>query len=138
MSDSGGTNLRVGFIELLSSDTKLPDQTLDKDWAEGNKSYARSRVQRLLEKVWPIGEQLKNDKAEDLFAWIGKCIAEVIQDGCLAWPGELPEIVPLGVTFSFPMMSVILIVSYGMYTYSSLVNIHYQMQPSCQWVKALP
>jgi hypothetical protein len=63
-----------------------------------------SRVLRQLEKSWPIGEQLKNNQAEDLFAWIGRRIAEVVQDGCSAWPGELPEVIPLGVTFSFPMM----------------------------------
>jgi hexokinase len=65
-----------------------------------------SRVARQLEKSWPIGEQLKNDQAVDLFAWIGRRIAEVVQDGCSAWPGELQEAIPLGVTFSFPMMSV--------------------------------
>jgi hexokinase len=44
------------------------------------------------------------NKAEDLFEWIGTCIAEVVGDGLAAWPGELPEQIPLGVTFSFPMM----------------------------------
>jgi hexokinase len=61
---------------------------------------------RQLEKSWPIGEQLKNDQAVDLFAWIGRRIAEVVQDGSSAWPGELPDAIPLGVTFSFPMMFV--------------------------------
>jgi hexokinase len=74
---------------------------------EDSESNERSRVLRRLEKAWPIGEQLKNNKAEDLFAWIGKCIAEVVQDGCLAWPGKIPDEVPLGVTFSFPMKYVL-------------------------------
>jgi hypothetical protein len=76
---------------------------------EISESSERSRVLRHLEKSWPIGEQLKNNKAEDLFAWIGKCIAEVVQDGCLAWPGEIPDKIPLGVTFSFPMKYVLLL-----------------------------
>jgi hypothetical protein len=76
---------------------------------EISESSERSRVIRHLEKSWPIGEQLKNNKAKDLFAWIGKCIAEVVQDGCLAWPGEIPDEIPLGVTFSFPMKYVLLL-----------------------------
>ncbi|KAG4429905.1 hypothetical protein IFR05_014611 [Cadophora sp. M221] len=99
--DIGGTNLRVGFIELLGSDETLEDTT-----ARGEDANERSRVRRHLEKSWPIGEQLKHNKAEDLFTWIGICIAEVVQDGCLTWPGGLPDVIPLGITFSFPMMFV--------------------------------
>ncbi|KAH6723174.1 hexokinase-7 [Leptodontidium sp. MPI-SDFR-AT-0119] len=97
--DIGGTNLRVGFIELLDSDETSKDTT-----ARGEHASERSRVRRHLEKSWPIGEQLKHNKAEDLFAWIGKCIAEVVQDGCLTWPEDLPDEIPLGITFSFPMI----------------------------------
>lgn len=100
---SGGTNLRVGFIELLGSSSQKTHPTS----IEGNVQYPpSSRVKRHLEKAWPIGEQLKHNQADGLFAWIGKCIAEVVQDGCRAWPGELSEEIPLGVTFSFPMMFV--------------------------------
>ena len=67
-------------------------------------------VLRHLEKSWPIGEHLKNNQAEDLFAWIGGCIREVVRDGCNKWPGELPKVLPLGVTFSFPMMYVFLFI----------------------------
>ncbi|CAL3962863.1 unnamed protein product [Diplocarpon coronariae] len=99
--DIGGTNLRVGFIELLGSGESIAEDAREE---RGDKSNGRSRVHRHLEKSWPIGEQLKNDQAEDLFKWIGGCIAEVVQDGCRAWPGELSEEIALGVTFSFPMM----------------------------------
>ncbi|RDW80500.1 hypothetical protein BP5796_05198 [Coleophoma crateriformis] len=93
--DIGGTNLRVGFIELLyPSDHAL----------NGIPNGDSSRVRRLLEKAWPIGEQLKNEKAEDLFAWIGHCIAEVVRDASTAWNGELAPELPMGVTFSFPMI----------------------------------
>lgn len=103
--DIGGTNLRVGFIELLGSknpqdghQSNFPDSSNGVDIHEG------SRVRRHLEKAWPIGEQLKMDKAEDLFAWIGSCIVEVVSAGNAVWLGELPKEIPLGVTFSFPMI----------------------------------
>lgn len=85
-----------------------------------------SRVVRHLEKSWPIGEQLKQDKAEDLFGWIGKCIAEVVQDGSKKWPGEIHGTIPLGVTFSFPMMLLSLSFS-EIYADMFTVNIRYQM-----------
>lgn len=98
MLDRGGTNLRVGFIELLgnskSSDQVVQDATV-------------SRVNRHLEKSWPIGELLKKDNAEDLFAWIGRCVAEVIRDALQrfeAWHESPPDEISMGVTFSFPMM----------------------------------
>ncbi len=97
----------MGFIELSG-----PNEDATKSHSslhEGPNGLGlpdRSRVQRHLEKCWPIREQLKSDKADDLFAWIGRRIAEVVKDGCAVWPGELPEELPLGVTFSFPMMSV--------------------------------
>ncbi|KAE9371175.1 putative hexokinase family protein XprF [Stipitochalara longipes BDJ] len=98
--DIGGTNLRVGFIQLLGP-AKAHSGQQNGDGA--GVSGKRSRVLRQLEKSWPIGEQLKNNQPVDLFAWIGRRIAEVVKDGCSAWPGELPESIPLGVTFSFPM-----------------------------------
>lgn len=103
--NSGGTNLRVGFIELLGPEidtTKLDGISV----IVNGEPKETSRVRRRLEKSWPIGEQLKRNEAEDLFAWIGSCIAEVVQDGCELWGKELPEDIPLGVTFSFPMMFV--------------------------------
>jgi hexokinase len=81
--------LRAGFVELLGSSSE-----------DGGKSG----VTRLLEKSWLINNDHKNDNAEDLFAWIGKCIAEVVQDGIEQWGSELPETLAMGVTFSFPMM----------------------------------
>ena len=59
-----------------------------------------------LEKKWPIDEELKDLEAESFFDWVGICIAEVVQNGREAWPGELPAELPLGITFSFPMMFV--------------------------------
>jgi hexokinase len=94
----------VGFIQLLGP-AKAQSGGQNGDGADD--SGKGSRVIRQLEKSWPIGEQLKNNQADDLFAWIGRRIAEVVKDGCAAWPGKLPEAIPLGVTFSFPMKSVL-------------------------------
>jgi hexokinase len=71
---------------------------------DGEGDLEQSRVRRILEKSWPIGEQLKHEKAEDLFAWIGECIAEVVEDGMRLFPETLQEELTMGVTFSFPMM----------------------------------
>ncbi|UKZ47190.1 hypothetical protein TrVGV298_001404 [Trichoderma virens] len=84
--DIGGTNLRVGFVELHGD---------DKDPA--------SRVQRPLERSWPIANHLKNDNANSLFSWIGRCIADVVDEGCRTFNIANDEPLPLGVTFSFPM-----------------------------------
>ena len=104
--DVGGTNLRVAFIELLG-------ELADNDSSVNSKEKSREtiikaqrpRVRRTLEKAWPIGEHLKIDKVDDLFAWIGDCIAEVVTDKLNA-DGEklgVPDELPMGVTFSFPM-----------------------------------
>ncbi|KAM0259053.1 hypothetical protein ACHAQJ_003554 [Trichoderma viride] len=84
--DIGGTNLRVGFVEL-----------------HGNAQDASSRVQRPLERSWPIDHHLKNDNADSLFLWIGTCIADVVEEGCRVFNVPKDEPLPLGVTFSFPM-----------------------------------
>lgn len=88
--------MRVDFIELLGGDEyafKL-NQTIDEQ---------QSRVRQLFEKSWPISENLKSQHANELFAWIGACIAEVVREGCevLQLPRDIP--LPIGVTFSFPM-----------------------------------
>ncbi|TGO19140.1 hypothetical protein BPAE_0351g00040 [Botrytis paeoniae] len=89
--DIGGSNLRVGFIELLGPSTQdglaLP-----------------GKINRLLEKSWQIGEDHKYNNADELFVWIGKCIAEVVQDGVDKWGLQLPSELPMGVTMSFPMI----------------------------------
>lgn len=109
--DVGGTNLRVAFIELLGdgdADDRTPTANGEERSRETIRNAQRPRVRRTLEKAWPIGEHLKMDKTEDLFAWIGDCIAEVVSDRISADVGrtEPPEELTMGVTFSFPMMFV--------------------------------
>ena len=105
--DVGGTNLRVAFIELLGdADDSLPSHNGPERSRETIRNAQRPRVRRTLEKAWPIGEHLKMDKTEDLFAWIGDCIAEVVNDRLTSDSGKVavPDELPMGITFSFPMM----------------------------------
>lgn len=93
--DIGGSNLRVGFVELL-----------------GSHNYKQDNLRRSFDKSWPIEDRFKDEKAEDLFAWIGKCIAEVIGDCLKAMVKNGPDrdplgpVLPTGITWSFPMVYV--------------------------------
>ncbi|KAF2750332.1 actin-like ATPase domain-containing protein [Sporormia fimetaria CBS 119925] len=97
--DVGGTNLRVGIIELLG----------EVGSGSQNGKERVEKIKRSHDKSWPIEDHMKMDKAEDLFAWIGDCIAEVITeaiqesgDTASSTPAFGDEL-PLGITFSFPM-----------------------------------
>ena len=93
--DVGGSNLRVGFVELL-----------------GKKTTTASNLRRSHDKSWCIEDRFKYEKAEDLFAWIGDCIAEVISDCVCAsskhgfGPDPFGPVLPVGIAWSFPMMCV--------------------------------
>ena len=110
---------------------------LSTDGVSEESKLEKSRVKRSLEKSWPIREQLKHENAEDLFAWIGDCIAEVVEDGVQTFGEELPEELPMGVTFSFPMMYLAPHIL-RMTTDAVSVNATCQKLRSCQWVKVLP
>ncbi|KAL5337723.1 hypothetical protein BJX70DRAFT_225591 [Aspergillus crustosus] len=103
--DVGGTNLRVAFIELLG-ETADPDMARTRASERPVRKAQTQRVKRTLEKAWPIQEHLKKDQAEDLFAWIGDCIAEVVAESLSsdATKGSVPEELEMGITFSFPIM----------------------------------
>ncbi|KAK2736477.1 hypothetical protein FQN57_000733 [Myotisia sp. PD_48] len=110
--DVGGSNLRVAFIDLLGEAADKENNNGD-NASNSEKSRdtlrkaQRHRVKRTLEKAWPIGEHLKMDKAEDLFLWIGDCMAEIVADSLasdMATGKPVPEELEMGITFSFPMM----------------------------------
>ncbi|KAF2129368.1 hexokinase-2 [Dothidotthia symphoricarpi CBS 119687] len=104
--DVGGTNLRVGFVELVG-ELDEPATSVHESDMNGRDVFAK--IKRSHEKNWPIGDHLKMDHAEDLFAWIGDCIAEVVEDALEDAPvtegmeSALGEELLLGITFSFPM-----------------------------------
>lgn len=110
--DVGGSNLRVGFIELLGHETETRrgsrSSTRRKAASNGTCDEGQDvRINRIFEKAWPIREHLKMDNAEDLFCWIGDCIAEVVRDSVRATlmeGGDAPQELVMGITFSFPMM----------------------------------
>ncbi|KAH7238612.1 hypothetical protein BKA59DRAFT_404415 [Fusarium tricinctum] len=98
--NQGGTNLRVGFVQLGNDSDQVNGHAINGE--DGNSS--KRHVRRLLEKSWPIDEHLKNQNPDSLFLWIGKCIAEVVGDGCETLNLPADQTMPLGVTFSFPMV----------------------------------
>lgn len=106
--DVGGSNLRVAFIELLgeSADSDIRSTDAGERSRDTIRKAQRQRVKRTLEKAWPIQDHLKKDKAEDLFAWIGDCIAEVVAESLTsdATRNSVPQELELGITFSFPIM----------------------------------
>ncbi|KAI1310367.1 hexokinase-7 [Xylaria venustula] len=101
--DIGGTNLRVGFIELLGSESA---PTRNGVVSNGIHSDHRtpSNLRRVLEKSWPIQDTLKNENPDSLFAWIGSCIAQVVREGVEAFDLSRNSEIPMGVTFSFPIV----------------------------------
>lgn len=101
---SGGTNLRVGFVELLGEDHVETQANRVDDAALSQFATPSGSVRRQLERSWPIDDHLKNQNADSLFRWIGRCIARVVRDGCDEWSLPRSEPLPLGVTFSFPMV----------------------------------
>ncbi|KAF1936479.1 actin-like ATPase domain-containing protein [Clathrospora elynae] len=105
--DVGGTNLRVGFVELIGEPDGAAERERERSSTVGENVFAR--IKRSHDKNWPIGDHLKMDQAEDLFAWIGDCIAEVVraaldeQGAAKDVVSPLGEEILLGITFSFPM-----------------------------------
>ncbi|KAI1419249.1 major facilitator superfamily domain-containing protein [Xylaria sp. FL1777] len=99
----GGTNLRVGFIELLGSESAPITNGLTSPEIHSD-HRTPSNLRRVLEKSWPIQETLKNENPDSLFAWIGSCIAQVVGEGVEAFNLELDSELPMGVTFSFPIV----------------------------------
>ncbi|KAJ6036696.1 hypothetical protein N7540_000975 [Penicillium herquei] len=106
--DVGGSNLRVAFIELLGEVDESDVRSTDASERSRDtiRKAQRQRVKRTLERAWPIQEHLKMDKAEDLFAWIGDCIAEVVAESLTsdATRKDVPAELDMGITFSFPIM----------------------------------
>lgn len=102
--DVGGTNLRVGLIELMGEEADTPSIS-----GQDVEKAQVPKIKRSHDKSWPIDNHLKMDQAEDLFHWIGDCIAEVITEALAELPAPEAMNSPfgdellLGITFSFPM-----------------------------------
>jgi hexokinase len=97
---SGGTNLRVAFVELLGTD----GDTAQVNGAGVLKTPTTARqLKRHLEHSWPIQDHLKNENSESLFAWIGSKVLQVVAKGSESFDLPSDEELSMGVTFSFPM-----------------------------------
>lgn len=103
--DIGGTNLRVGFVELLAGGAGESSKKGSSVNGKGFSSFALEtpRLRRLLEHSWPIGNQLKDSNSNELFDFIGDCISVVVRQACKEWGLKPEDELPMGVTFSFPM-----------------------------------
>ena len=95
--DVGGSNLRVGIVELTGQPMTMEDGEDQTD------DPISTSIKRCHDRSWPIGDHLKMDQAEDLFRWIGDCMAEVIREAIESSSIPTEYDVQLGVTFSFPM-----------------------------------
>ena len=108
--DFGGTNLRIAFITLDKDNRDVagrqPDSHYERSTMNSSQGWYRQTVTKCHERSWPIGDHLKVEKAEDLFAWVGDCLAEVITARLANSTGSqsVPDEIPLGIAFSFPMM----------------------------------
>ncbi|MCJ1394569.1 hypothetical protein MMC18_007448 [Xylographa bjoerkii] len=107
--DLGGTNLRIAFVTLLGSSpdapTGRPEGPTNKLAHERKAHLFTENVRKSHGRSWLIDEHLKVEKAEDLFAWVGDCLAEVVEARFFhATSDQIPNEIPLGITFSFPMM----------------------------------
>lgn len=81
--DLGGTNLRVGIVELFGR------SALD---------TSGERLCIPTQGSWNIPEHLKSSTAEDLFHWVSERIRDVLRE-----TSTTAEVMELGITFSFPM-----------------------------------
>lgn len=99
--DIGGTNLRVGIIEFLAT-----NETSDHDGMGENTKDAPngSRLHKSFEKSWYIDEDLKKEHPQKIFNWIGSCIIDVMSNKRSFPDGYDEEFLPVGITFSFPMI----------------------------------
>jgi len=109
--DLGGTNLRIAFVTLLGTSDKggthhLGEQ-IDASMQARKHDASPENIQKKFGRSWPIDDHLKAENAEDLFNWVGDCLAEVVRARFGdASTDNLPDEIPLGITFSFPMMYV--------------------------------
>jgi len=130
--DLGGSNLRVGIVELFGEVTvrgSIPGTEESRSDVSGPVSPSPStqslplvtgpglglsesdapRFRIAPSSTWAIPDYLKSMHAEALFDWVGECVASVIRaylSQCSEDVAEktIHEGLSLGVTFSFPMI----------------------------------
>lgn len=106
--DLGGTNLRVGVVELFGEDLSSEDSSYDSEEIEEDGSAGGGRLRISTQGSWSIPEYLKSGSAEQLFIWVSERIVDVVSSYLDAVDEAtreetLTEGMELGITFSFPM-----------------------------------
>ncbi|KAF8423360.1 hypothetical protein EV426DRAFT_603188 [Tirmania nivea] len=130
--DLGGSNLRVGVVELCGVGAfKEPTPATNDSGSPWSGSVSPSSTTQLVmepnlglvksevltvprfriapSSAWGIPDYLKSMQAEALFDWVGECIASVIRTYLSQCSKDVAEEIiheglALGVTFSFPMV----------------------------------
>ncbi|KAL6697198.1 hypothetical protein J3F84DRAFT_281579 [Trichoderma pleuroticola] len=99
--DIGGTNLRVGIIEFLETSNERDHDGVTESAKDASN---RSRLHKSFEKSWYIDEDLKKEHPQKIFNWIGSCIVDVVSNKNSFPDGYDEGFLPVGITFSFPMI----------------------------------
>lgn len=106
--DLGGTNLRVGVVELFGEDPPSENGSYDEEDEEEDGSAGGGRLRIMTQGSWNIPEYLKSSTAERYFAWVAEKMGDVVGgylDAVDAATREttLVEGMGVGIAFSFPM-----------------------------------
>lgn len=123
--DLGGSNLRVGVVELFGEEPTIGTEDSEPGSVSpsmfthslplvrkpdlGLEVPTAPRFKIAPSSTWAIPEYLKSMQAEALFDWVGKCIVSVIRTYLSQCSEDVAgeiihEGLSLGVTFSFPMV----------------------------------
>lgn len=158
--DLGGTNLRVGVVELFGEDPPSENGSYDEEDVEEDESAGGGRLRITTQGSWNIPEHLKSDTAERYFAWVAEKMGDVVSGyldavGPVVREATLAEGMEVGIAFSFPMEydtpKLFLIIIFFAptnpkrpetrdltLTVSTTDNLPTTLPCSCPWAKALP
>lgn len=106
--DLGGTNLRVGIVELFGEDPPSENGSYDEEDVEEDESAGGGRLKITTQGSWNIPEYLKSSTAERYFAWVAEKMGDVVSGyldavGTATREATLAQGMEVGIAFSFPM-----------------------------------
>lgn len=106
--DLGGTNMRVGVVELFGEDPPSENGSYDEEDVEEDGSAGGGRLRITTQGSWNIPEYLKSSTAERYFAWVAEKMGDVVSGYLdavdpVTREATLEEGMEVGIAFSFPM-----------------------------------